>query len=234
MVDGTRAAGAAPGRAGGRRWVRYVGELATRLVEIVLVAIGCYAIFGTDDVVTETDYMSLWDLLALCYVLIGVLVARRSRLRARDAGPDRSAPALLRVLAGRRFSFGFTLAASLVGMGAALAVALDAPGSEVGAFLKAAGVVAMILAWMLLHAGYARFYAGTYFRSGAGFAFPDTDTPARVDLLYFAFTIGTTFAASDVNVTTREMRWHVIVHSVLAFFYNAVVLAIAIGILTGR
>jgi uncharacterized membrane protein len=30
------------------------------------------------------------------------------------------------------------------------------------------------------------------------------------------------------------MRWHVMVHSVLSFFYNAVVLAAAIGFLTGK
>jgi uncharacterized membrane protein len=37
-----------------------------------------------------------------------------------------------------------------------------------------------------------------------------------------------------VSVTSQAMRWHVMVHSVLSFFYNAVVLAVAIGILTGK
>jgi uncharacterized membrane protein len=35
-------------------------------------------------------------------------------------------------------------------------------------------------------------------------------------------------------VTTPSMRWHVMMHSVLSFFYSAVVLALAVGILTRR
>jgi uncharacterized membrane protein len=54
------------------------------------------------------------------------------------------------------------------------------------------------------------------------------------DFLYFSFTLGTSFAASDVTVTSQAMRWHVMVHSILSFFYNTVVLAVAFGILTGK
>jgi uncharacterized membrane protein len=62
----------------------------------------------------------------------------------------------------------------------------------------------------------------------------DTPTPALVDDLYFSVTIGVSFAASDVDVRQRTLRWHVLVHSVASLFYNAVVLAIGVGILTGR
>ena len=48
----------------------------------------------------------------------------------------------------------------------------------------------------------------------------------------FAITIGTTFATSDVNVVSRRLRWTVATDSVLAFFYNAIVMAIAFKILT--
>lgn len=34
--------------------------------------------------------------------------------------------------------------------------------------------------------------------------------------MYFAITIGTTFATSDVNVVSRRLRWTVATHSVLA------------------
>ena len=45
---------------------------------------------------------------------------------------------------------------------------------------------------------------------------------------------GCAFATSDVTVTARRLRWTVTVHSVLAFFYNAVVMAVAFKILTGQ
>jgi uncharacterized membrane protein len=57
---------------------------------------------------------------------------------------------------------------------------------------------------------------------------------ASTDFYYFAFTLGTSFAVSDVVVTTAGMRWHVMVHSVLSSCYNAVLPAVAIGILTNR
>ena len=48
--------------------------------------------------------------------------------------------------------------------------------------------------------------------------------------MYFAITIGTTFATSDVNVVSRRLRWTVATDSVLAFFHNAIVMAIAFQI----
>jgi uncharacterized membrane protein len=100
-----------------------------------------------------------------------------------------------------------------------------------------------LFAWCLLHAGYGRFYAGLYYEpadqpgepgGSASLEFPRTEHPTIVDFFYFSFTLGTAFAVSDVTVTTSPMRWHVMMHSILCFFYNAVVLALAVGILTRR
>ena len=53
------------------------------------------------------------------------------------------------------------------------------------------------------------------------------------DYVYFALTLGTTFATSDATVTSRRLRWTMTVHSILSFFYNAIVMAIAFKIITG-
>jgi uncharacterized membrane protein len=87
---------------------------------------------------------------------------------------------------------------------------------------------------MLLHVGYARFYAAwDRAHDRDGFAFPRTAVAAFPDYLYFAVSVGTTFAASDVDVCRRRLRWHVTVHSVASFLYNAIVLAVGVGVLTG-
>ncbi|WP_226338345.1 DUF1345 domain-containing protein [Arthrobacter sp. UM1] len=62
---------------------------------------------------------------------------------------------------------------------------------------------------------------------------PARPAPTGADFLYFAMTLGSSFATSDVTVTTTRMRWHGLVHSALSFFYNAVVLAVGFRILTG-
>ena len=88
---------------------------------------------------------------------------------------------------------------------------------------------------MLLHVGYARFYAAWDSASDRqGFGFPGTDRPRLVEYLYFAVTVGVSFATSDVTVRQRRLRWHVIVHSIVSFFYNAIVLAVGVAVLTGR
>jgi uncharacterized membrane protein len=154
--------------------------------------------------------------------VIGGIVTRR----ARRPGHRPAAP-----IAGRRFSFLLTAAASVTGLAAALDVlGSNTYGDEFGPIITGFGVVAMMCAWLLLHTGYARFYA-TWRED---LRFPRTDDPGIVDFLYFAVTVGVSFAASDVEVGSRPLRWHVMVHSVLSFFYNAIVLAVAVGVITGK
>ena len=90
------------------------------------------------------------------------------------------------------------------------------------------------MSWMLLQAGYARRYSSIYRSAGGGLTFPSTEFPAPVDFLYFAVTIGTAFSVSDVLVTNSRMRWHVMVHSTVSFFYNAAVVAFALSLFAGR
>ena len=47
-----------------------------------------------------------------------------------------------------------------------------------------------------------------------------------------SFTVGVTFATSDVEVVNRRMRWHVLVHSILSFVYNIAVIAIVVNVVS--
>jgi uncharacterized membrane protein len=100
-------------------------------------------------------------------------------------------------------------------------------------FMAALGVIS---AWGMLHTSYALHYAYLYYRaeeSAGGLAFPGEQSPDQQDFAYFAFTIGTSFAVSDVDVTDRAMRRAVLGHQILSFFYNATILALAINLITG-
>ncbi len=68
------------------------------------------------------------------------------------------------------------------------------------------------------------------------FQFPGDDDVRRAELmdyLYFAFTIGSSFATSDPTVVRPSGRPVVLLHSIVAFFYNAIVVAVAIQVLQG-
>jgi uncharacterized membrane protein len=101
------------------------------------------------------------------------------------------------------------------------------------AFMAALGVIS---AWGVLHTSYALHYAYPYYRSEespGGLAFPGEQNPKQRDFAYFAFTVGTSFAVSDVYVTDDAVREAVLGHQILSFFYNTSILATVISMATG-
>jgi len=87
------------------------------------------------------------------------------------------------------------------------------------------------LGWAMLHVLAAYRYAHLYYAPDpdAGLDFPGATEPGTWDFLYFAFTVGMTAQVSDVVVTTLTMRRVVLLHSVGSFFYNTVILALAVN-----
>jgi uncharacterized membrane protein len=66
-----------------------------------------------------------------------------------------------------------------------------------------------------------------------GLNFPGEQSPKQSDFAYFAFTVGTSFAVSDVDVTSEAMRRATLGHQILSFFYNTAILATVISMATG-
>jgi len=205
---------------------RAVSRLLTRGTELALILVGLGFIFlAVDD---ELVYLGIWDALAVSYVGVGVITLRRSRLRPPSLAPE--PPRRDRF----RFNFAFAIVSSLIGFTVAIDIATSDNPDEYAILLNILGVIAMIMSWMLLQAGYARRYSSIYRSAGGGLTFPSTEFPSPVDFLYFAVTIGTAFSVSDVLVTNSRMRWHVMVHSAMSFFYNAAVVAFALSLFAGR
>ena len=63
--------------------------------------------------------------------------------------------------------------------------------------------------------------------------FPGQPEPDYWDFMYFSFVVGMTFQVSDVQIEDHSLRRLVLAHSVLAFFFNVVVLAFTINIVAG-
>lgn len=217
-----------------------------RVAELGLIALGIGFAFLSGSTGSDLEYLTGWDLLAVSYLAVGFVVARRRRGRPDIVQPGGSLGRQL--LTGAWLSFAFTIVASLVGMSSADTVLSNGGDAVYGEEIRLFGGIAIVAAWLLLHAGYARFYARRYYAAqepkegtvnpaggpdpGGGLEFPNGAVPMTTDFLYFSFSLGTSFAVSDVSVTSQAMRWHVMVHSILGFFYNAVVLAVAVGLLT--
>lgn len=124
------------------------------------------------------------------------------------------------------------------------AVVLVALGTELqsgksGGLLDIAIAAASImLSWLFLNTLFALHYAhgyyGEYGKPHEGLDFPGTKEPDYWDFAYFAFVIGMTFQVSDVQVTSRYLRRMVLLHGVIAFFFNVFIIAVSVNIVASR
>ncbi|ESW71752.1 DUF1345 domain-containing protein [Mesorhizobium sp. C277A] len=99
------------------------------------------------------------------------------------------------------------------------------------------------LGWFTIHAMAALHYAHVYWMDGdaidaetkkkipvGGLDFPGSKRPDGWDFLYFATVIGMTAQTADTAITTSHMRRVVLVHSILSFFFNAVIVAAVVNL----
>jgi uncharacterized membrane protein len=124
------------------------------------------------------------------------------------------------------------------------AVVLAALGNELhaardgGVLELAVGVLSVILSWLFLNVMFAVHYAHGYYGNlgdkHAGLEFPDTPKPDYWDFAYFSIVIGMTFQVSDVQITSPYLRRVVLLHSVIAFFFNVFIIAITVNIVAGQ
>jgi len=117
---------------------------------------------------------------------------------------------------------------------AALFIMLNAAHASHG-WALALALCAVPLGWMTIHMMAAAHYAHLFWQAGKsegaarGLAFPDTQEPGGMEFIYFAFVIGMTAQTSDVAVTSRAMRRVNILHAVVSFFFNTVLVAAAVN-----
>jgi uncharacterized membrane protein len=95
----------------------------------------------------------------------------------------------------------------------------------------ALSVASAPLGWFMLHTLAAFHYAHRYYLAGrGGLKFPDTAEPGIWDFFYYSFVIGMTAQVSDVQVVSAPMRKLTLGHGIVSFFYNTVLIALAINV----
>jgi len=90
------------------------------------------------------------------------------------------------------------------------------------------------VAWALVNTVYAFKYARMYFLDHGedGFDVKQVDAPQYSDFAYLAFTIGMSFAVSDIEPTSSELRRKALPHALLSYFFGTVLIAVAINLIT--
>jgi uncharacterized membrane protein len=137
--------------------------------------------------------------------------------------------------------FGITLGVviiSFIAVGNEFATIKNAPsGQRSWQILLVA--VTLFISWLMTHVTFAYRYAHEYYERNEaggldkGLEFPGEPEPDYMDFLYFALVLGMTFQVSDVQITSRKLRRVAVLHGLLGFLFNAIIIALTVNIAAG-
>lgn len=181
----------------------------------------------------STHVILAWDVTCVVFIaagLAGMHNATEASISARAASQDE----------GRHMILALVLIAAAASLGAIaleLSIAKTSHGWEKAArvglafFTVAASwlVVQMIFAFHYAH----QFYSGNGSGRLGGLGFPGNEAPDYWDFLHFSIVIGVASQTADITFTSKLLRRMGTVHSVVAFTYNTIVLALTINLLAG-
>jgi len=138
--------------------------------------------------------------------------------------------------------FGLTLAAVIVSLAVIIgefAAMKNASGWHRGVRI-ALVVLTLFESWLMTHTTFAMRYAHEYYAKDLGgpdidrgLEFPGEQRPDYLDFMYFALVLGMTFQVSDVQITSRKLRRLAMVHGLLSFLFNTVILALTVNLAAG-
>jgi len=209
--------------------VSVVFECLGIAMQVLLTYFGIELFFADHDDLSAV-MLILWCTLASAYLLC-TIIGLNIAVRLDRVEPDATRRVLSHPLV-RLLSTILTFAVSLLGIREAVILIINIGQEQVDVLVEVGAVWTMLLSWAMFHWGYARIYYARYHRaSEAPLIFPGSDEPRLTDFVYFSFTNATTFAVSDVQVATSRMRWTVVWHTCLAFFFNALIIALSMNVI---
>ena len=178
------------------------------------------ALLGWDSMVTVL-LLATWRMMANTTL---------SQLKRKAAEQDQSGSVILVLMI-------LAIAASLIGTVVEIGNA-RAAGSGGRAFFVLLSIATLILSWLCMHVLFATHYAHRYYgeggEAGGGLVFPEAKAaPGYLEFVYFAFCIGMTYQVSDVSTASNGFRRQITTHAALSFFYNTIVLALAVSLFSG-
>lgn len=183
---------------------------------------------------TATQWIAAWDVFALGTLAMEwftIMTTPRKTIRQLARKQD----------LGHKLIFIFILVAASAGLFAVLFL-FRANKQATGLHFilhLGAGLLAVVCSWLLVHTVFGFRYAHTYYGDdddpktpdghAKGLDFPGGEEPDYLDFAYFAIVIGMTFQVSDVQITSRALRRLVLLHGMLSFAFNTVILALTIN-----
>ncbi|KQS41501.1 DUF1345 domain-containing protein [Pedobacter sp. Leaf194] len=130
--------------------------------------------------------------------------------------------------------FAIVVVSTFAGLLAVILLLLD---KEIKTLDLVTAISGMFLSWGLVHTTFTMRYAHLFYGNSnsknGGLDFPGNEEPDFIDFAYFSFVIGMTFQVSDVEISSRRIRRLTLLHSIISFIFNTVIVALTINALAG-
>lgn len=223
------------------RMTKFINRLDAHHKLVISLFFGALAIITTGSVVEKpVSWMIGWLVYGAAHLglaWVTILSSHPSDVRQEVDGQDSN-----RIMISL-----FVIVASFVSLFAILFLLYDAGKTA----SKSALIVHLILSfscvvcsWILVHTIFTLRYAHLYYRPTEGgrnggnrrqrgLEFPNEEEPDYLDFTYFSFVIGMTFQVSDVTISSRELRRLALVHALLSFAFNTLLVALTINVVSG-
>jgi uncharacterized membrane protein len=211
-----------------RRWPRIlrIVRARPRLFGAVLVGVILAIALRGMPSLAERLLVS-WDVTVLLYLIAAyqlIITGTDKSLRHRAEIEDE----------GRIGVLVLTVAAALASLGAIVILLISDRADMRGPWRLGLATVTVLLSWAFIHTIFAFHYAHEYYGARADKAgalkFPNDAVPDYWDFVYFSFVIGMTSQVSDVAVASKPIRRTVAAHGIVAFLFNAALLALMVNI----
>ena len=202
---------------------------------LIGVAVGT-ASFAIPTMNPSTRLIVGWDALSIAFMssmLFNMLHHTPTDIRARAALDDEGRGVILTLVL-------VAAAASVWAVAAELGIAKEAHG------IMKAGRIGMAFAtvvasWLMVQMIFALHYAHEFYgvdeddgaRDAGGLEFPGDKAPDYWDFLHFSIVIGAACATADVNFTSKGLRQLGTLHTLVAFAFNTVIVALTINLTAG-
>ncbi|WP_251140907.1 DUF1345 domain-containing protein [Cellulomonas dongxiuzhuiae] len=95
-------------------------------------------------------------------------------------------------------------------------------------------LVAVVASWTSLHTVFALRYARIWYTPPYGeIDFHQEEPPRYSDFAYVAFTVAMSFAMSDPDVRSSDLRRVVLAHALLSYLFGTVIVALLVNVVAG-
>jgi uncharacterized membrane protein len=200
---------------------------------VVGAAVGAFALLVL-HIRLSTGLILGWDAFCLMFLaLVAAMIAGQDieAIATRAATQDEGQHIILLLVVGASL-------ASLAAVAVELTLVKGAP-AQAQALYVALAVVTVAASWLVMQTVLALHYAHEYYADdgtggpAGGLAFPGAEAPDYWDFLHFAIIIGVASQTADIAITDKRLRRLGTVHSLIAFVFNTLIIALTINLVAG-